>query len=195
MLFAAPPLVVMLNAVRVPLTTLSNCKPPKNLETVKNLTEKLDKANAIYFTDYLGLDVVSITKLRKEFVLKDVEFTIAKNTLIKLAAKDVGMEGLDEFLNGPTAMALSYNDPTDPAKVIKDFLKDFDKPAVKGMILDGQVFQGEEFEKIANLPSKEQLLSKLVGMLNSPMSKLSSTLGSPVSGLLGALEQLNSKKG
>ena len=163
----------------------------KNLETVKNLTEKLDKANAIYFTDYLGLDVVSITKLRKEFVSKDVEFTIAKNTLIKLAAKDVGMEGLEEFLNGPTAMALSYNDPTDPAKVIKDF----DKPAVKGMILDGQVFQGEEFEKIANLPSKEQLLSKLVGMLNSPMSKLSSTLGSPVSGLLGALEQLNSKKG
>ena len=139
--------------------------------------------------------LLNFNSLRKEFVLKDVEFTIAKNTLIKLAAKDVGMEGLDEFLNGPTAMALSYNDPTDPAKVIKDFLKDFDKPAVKGMILDGQVFQGEEFEKIANLPSKEQLLSKLVGMLNSPMSKLSSTLGSPVSGLLGALEQLNSKKG
>ncbi len=133
--------------------------------------------------------------MRKEFVSNDVEFTIAKNTLIKLAAKDVGMEGLDNFLNGPTALALSYNDPTDPAKVIKDFLKDFDKPAVKGMILDGQVFHKEEFEKIANLPSKEQLLSKLVGMLNSPMSKLSSTLGSPVSGLLGALEQLNSKKG
>ena len=167
----------------------------KNLETVKRLTEKLDKANAIYFTDYLGLDVVSITKLRKEFVSNDIEFTIAKNTLIKLAAKDAGMQGLDKFLNGPTAMALSYNDPTNPAKVIKNFLKDFDKPAVKGMILDGQVFQGEEFEKIANLPSKEQLLSKLVGMLNSPMSKLSSTLGSPVSGLLGALEQLNSKKG
>ena len=167
----------------------------KNLETVKSLTEKLDKANAIYFTDYLGLDVVSITKLRKEFVSNDIEFTIAKNTLIKLAAKDAGMQGLDKFLNGPTAMALSYNDPTNPAKVLKNFLKDFDKPAVKGMILDGQVFEGEEFEKIASLPSKEQLLSKLVGMLNSPMSKLSSTLGSPVSGLLGALEQLNSKKG
>ena len=167
----------------------------KNLETVKSLTEKLDKANAIYFTDYLGLDVVSITKLRKEFVSNDIEFTIAKNALIKLAAKDAGMQGLDKFLNGPTAMALSYNDPTNPAKVIKNFLKDFDKPAVKGMILDGQVFEGEEFEKIASLPSKEQLLSKLVGMLNSPMSKLSSTLGSPVSGLLGALEQLNSKKG
>jgi large subunit ribosomal protein L10 len=167
----------------------------KNLETVKSLTEKLGKANAIYFTDYLGLDVVSITKLRKEFVSNDIEFTIAKNTLIKLAAKDAGMQGLDKFLNGPTAMALSYNDPTNPAKVIKNFLKDFDKPAVKGMILDGQVFEGEEFEKIASLPSKEQLLSKLVGMLNSPMSKLSSTLGSPVSGLLGALEQLNSKKG
>ena len=167
----------------------------KNLKEVKSLTQKLDKANAIYFTDYLGLDVVSITKLRKEFVSNDVEFTIAKNTLIKLAAKDVGIDGLDEFLSGPTAIALSYNDPTDPAKVIKSFLKDFDKPSVKGMILDGQVFQAEEFDKIANLPTKDQLLSQLVGMLNSPMSKLSSTLGSPVSGLLGTLEQLNSKKG
>ena len=167
----------------------------KNFKEVKSLTEKLDKANAIYFTDYLGLDVVSITKLRKEFVSNDVEFTIAKNTLIKLAAKDVGIDGLDEFLNGPTAIALSYNDPTDPAKVIKSFLKDFDKPSVKGMILDGQIFQAEEFEKIANLPTREQLLSQLVGMLNSPMSKLSSTLGSPLSGLLGTLKQLNSKKG
>ena len=167
----------------------------KNFKEVKSLTEKLDKANAIYFTDYLGLDVVSITKLRKEFVSNDIEFTIAKNTLIKLAAKDVGIDGLDEFLSGPTAIALSYNDPTDPAKVIKSFLKDFDKPSVKGMILDGQVFQAEEFDKIANLPTKDQLLSQLVGMLNSPMSKLSSTLGSPISGLLGTLEQLNSKKG
>ena len=167
----------------------------KNFKEVKSLTEKLDKANAIYFTDYLGLDVVSITKLRKEFVSNDVEFTIAKNTLIKLAAKDVGIDGLDEFLNGPTAIALSYNDPTGPAKVIKSFLKDFDKPSVKGMILDGQIFQAEEFEKIANLPTREQLLSQLVGMLNSPMSKLSSTLGSPLSGLLGTLKQLNSKKG
>tara|TARA_B100000886_G_scaffold246461_1_gene173384 strand:+ start:2500 stop:3015 length:516 start_codon:yes stop_codon:yes gene_type:complete len=167
----------------------------KNLKEVKSLTEKLDKANAIYFTDYLGLDVVSITKLRKEFVSNDVEFTIAKNTLIKLAAKDVGIDGLDEFLSGPTAIALSYNDPTGPAKVIKSFLKDFDKPSVKGMILDGQIFQAEEFEKIANLPTREQLLSQLVGMLNSPMSKLSSTLGSPLSGLLGTLKQLNSKKG
>ena len=167
----------------------------RNLKEVKSLTEKLDKANAIYFTDYLGLDVVSITKLRKEFVSNDVEFTIAKNTLIKLAAKDVGIDGLDEFLSGPTAIALSYNDPTGPAKVIKSFLKDFDKPSVKGMILDGQIFQAEEFEKIANLPTREQLLSQLVGMLNSPMSKLSSTLGSPLSGLLGTLKQLNSKKG
>ena len=155
---------------------------------------KLEKAKAVYFTDYLGLDVVSITQLRKEFVMKDVEFTIAKNTLIKLAAKEAGMSGIDDFLKGPTAMAVSYEDPTNPAQVIKDFLKDFDKPSVKGMILDGEVFDANEFERIANLPSKDQLLSKLVGMLNSPMAKLSSTLGSPVSGLLGALEQLNSKK-
>ncbi len=167
----------------------------KNINSVKELSVKLDKAKAIYFTDYLGLDVVSVTKLRKNFVEKDVEFTVAKNTLIKLAAKEVGISGVDEFLEGPTAIAFSYDDPTGPARVIKEFLKDFDKPSVKGMIFDGEIFTSDQFDKIANLPSKEQLLSKLVGMLNSPMSKLSSVLNSSVSGLLGRLTQLNSKKG
>ena len=167
----------------------------KNINSVKELSVKLDKAKAIYFTDYLGLDVVSGTKLRKNFVEKDVEFTVAKNTLIKLAAKEVGISGVDKFLDGPTAIAFSYEDPTDPARVIKEFLKDFDKPSVKGMIFDGEIFASDEFDKIANLPSREQLLSKLVGMLSSPMSKLSSTLNGSVSGLLGRLTQLNSKKG
>ena len=167
----------------------------KNINSVKELSVKLDKAKAIYFTDYLGLDVVSITKLRRNFVEKDVEFTVAKNTLIKLAAKEVGISGVDEFLEGPTAIAFGYDDPTSPARVIKEFLKDFDKPSVKGMIFDGEIFTSDQFDKIANLPSKEQLLSKLVGMLNSPMSKLSSVLNSSVSGLLGRLTQLNSKKG
>ncbi len=167
----------------------------KNINSVKELSVKLDKAKAIYFTDYLGLDVVSVTKLRKNFVEKDVEFTVAKNTLIKLAAKEVGISGVDEFLEGPTAIAFGYDDPTGPARVIKEFLKDFDKPSVKGMIFDGEIFTSDQFDKIANLPSKEQLLSKLVGMLNSPMSKLSSVLNSSVSGLLGRLTQLNSKKG
>lgn len=167
----------------------------KNINSVKELSVKLDKAKAIYFTDYLGLDVVSVTKLRKNFAEKDVEFTVAKNTLIKLAAKEVGISGIDKFLEGPTAIAFSYDDPTGPARVIKEFLKDFDKPSVKGMIFDGEIFTSDQFDKIANLSSKEQLLSKLVGMLNSPMSKLSSVLNSSVSGLLGRLTQLNSKKG
>ena len=167
----------------------------KNINSVKELSVKLDKAKAVYFTDYLGLDVVSVTKLRKNFVEKDVEFTVAKNTLIKLAAKEVGISGIDEFLEGPTAIAFGYDDPTGPARVIKEFLKDFDKPSVKGMIFDGEIFTSDQFDKIANLSSKEQLLSKLVGMLNSPMSKLSSVLNSSVSGLLGRLTQLNSKKG
>ena len=167
----------------------------KNINSVKELSVKLDKAKAVYFTDYLGLDVVSVTKLRKNFVEKDVEFTVAKNTLIKLAAKEVGISGIDEFLEGPTAIAFGYDDPTGPARVIKEFLKDFDKPSVKGMILDGEIFASDQFDKIANLPSREQLLSQLVGMLNSPMSKLSSTLNGSVSGLLGRLTQLNSKKG
>ena len=96
----------------------------KNLETVKNLTQKLDKANAIYFTDYLGLDVVSITKLRKKFHTNKVEYKVTKNTLLKLAAEKNDLTGLDKYLNKSTAIALSYDDPTSPAKVIKDFTKE-----------------------------------------------------------------------
>ena len=92
----------------------------KNINAVKSLSDKLEKAKAVYFTDYLGLDVVSITQLRKEFVMKDVEFTIAKNTVIKLAANKAGMSGIDDLLKGTTAMAVSYEDPTNTAQVKKE---------------------------------------------------------------------------
>ena len=108
-----------------------------NKEQVIELTEKLRKAKAIYFTDYLGLDVSSITKLRKEFFDQEVEFLVAKNTLIKLAAENNKITGLEEFLSGPTALAISYDEPVKPARVIKKFAKMHIKPDVKGILFEG----------------------------------------------------------
>jgi large subunit ribosomal protein L10 len=167
----------------------------KNIESVKNVTEKFKKASAMYFADYKGLDVSAITQLRKDCFANNVDLTVAKNTIIKIAAKEVGIEGLEEILSGQTAVALSYDDPTNPAKVIKNFKKEFEKPEIKGLIINGEIFGPDQFDRIASLPSKEQLLSKLIGMLQSPMSKLSATLSSPLSGFLGTLEQIKSKKG
>ena len=166
----------------------------KNIEQVKELKETFSKAKAIYFTEYHGLNVGDITKLRSEFFKADVEYKVAKNTLIKLAAEQNKISGLDEVLIGSTAIAIAYNEPVAPAKVIKEFTKDNDLPAVKGILFDGEFLPGEEFKKLADMPSKEESLSQLVAMLNSPLQKLVSTLIAPIQNAVGVLNNLKEKK-
>ena len=166
----------------------------KNIEQVKELKETFSKAKAIYFTEYHGLNVGDITKLRSEFFKADVEYKVAKNTLIKLAAQQNKISGLDEVLIGSTAIAIAYNEPVAPAKVIKEFTKDNDLPAVKGILFDGEFLPGEEFNKLADMPSKEELLSQLVAMLNSPVQKLASTLIAPMQNAVSVLNNLKEKK-
>jgi large subunit ribosomal protein L10 len=166
----------------------------KNIEQVKELKETFLKAKAIYFTEYHGLNVGDITKLRSEFFKADVEYKVAKNTLIKLAAEQNMISGLDEVLIGSTAIAIAYDEPVAPAKVIKEFTKDNDLPTVKGILFDGEFLPGEEFKKLADMPNKEELLSQLVAMLNSPLQKLASTLIAPIQNAVGVLNNLKEKK-
>ncbi len=166
----------------------------KNIDAVAELTEKLNKAKAVYFTDYLGLDVGSITDLRSQFFQADVEYSVAKNTLLKLAANENKIEGLEEILNGPTAIAISYDEPTSPAKVIKAFSKEHDKPEVKGILFEGDILAGSEFKRLADLPSKTELLSTLAALLQSPMVKLANTLNAPMMNVANALNNLKEQK-
>ena len=166
----------------------------KNIEQVKELSDSLSKAKAVYFTEYHGLNVEDLTKLRSEFFKADVEYRVAKNTLIKLAAEENKITGLEELLKGSTALAIAYDEPVSPAKVIKKFTKENDLPSVKGILFEGQFLPGEEFKKLANLPSKEESLSILVTMLNSPMQKLASTFNAPLQSLAGVLNNLKEKK-
>lgn len=166
----------------------------KNIKQVEDLTEKLSKAKAVYLTEYLGLNVEDLTSLRREFSLNNVEFKVAKNTLLKIAAKNNSMDGLNSFLSGSTAIALSYEDPTSPARVLKKFRQEHDLPVVKGIIFDGEILDGKEFKRIADLPTKDQSLSMLVSALSSPMTKLALTLKSSMTGLGNALSDLKNKK-
>lgn len=166
----------------------------KNVQQVTELTEKLEKAQSVYFTDYLGLNVGDLTKLRAEFFENSVEYYVAKNTLLKIAAENNKIEGLDEFLTGPTAIAISYDEPTKPAKIIKDFAMKFEKPIVKGMLFDGEVLDGSKFKSIADMPNREQLLSMFASSLQSPLVKLASTLNAAVSNLVNALNSLKAQK-
>ena len=166
----------------------------KNQDEVTQLTEKLDKANAVYFTDFLGLDVSSITELRTEFFKTSIEFKVAKNTLLKLAAKNINLEGLDDFLVGSTAIAISYDEPTLPAKVLKKFIEDHDKPEVKAILFDGEVLKGSEYLKFASLPTEDELLTNLVMMLNSPITVLGRTLNAPMTNIVNGLNNLKNTK-
>jgi large subunit ribosomal protein L10 len=166
----------------------------KNIQQVEVLTEKLGRAKAIYITQYLGLNVEDVTELRREFHSNGVEFLVAKNTLLKLAAKSNKIDGLDPYLSGPTAVALSYEDPTGPARVLKKFTKDHDLPEVKGIVFDGDVLDGSEFKRIADMPTKEQLLGMLAALLQSPLTNLMWALKSPMTDLGNALSNLKDKK-
>ena len=166
----------------------------KNQDELAQLTEKLDKAKAVYFTDFLGLDVSSITELRSEFFKASIEFKVTKNTLLKLAAENISLEGLDDFLVGSTAIAISYDEPTAPAKVLKNFTEHHDKPEVKAILFDGEVLDGSEYLKFATLPTKDELLTTLVLMLNSPITILARTLSASMTNFVNGLNNLKNTK-
>lgn len=166
----------------------------KNIKSVEELTDKISRAKSIYFTEYLGLNVEKITHLRREFHASNVEFKVVKNTLLRLAAKNNNIEGLDGFLSGSTAIAVSYDDPTGPARVIKKFTKENDLPEVKGIIFEGEILKGSEFERIANLPTKEESLTMLVVLLSSPMTNLVWGLKSSMTSLVNGLNNLKNQK-
>jgi large subunit ribosomal protein L10 len=104
------------------------------------------------------------------------------------------IKGLDDYLVGSTAIAISFDEPTSPARVLKSFIKDHDKPDVKAILFDGEVLEGGEYKKLASLPSKDELLSTFVVMLNSPMTKLARTLSSPMGNFVNVLNSLKNEK-
>ena len=166
----------------------------KNINSVKELNDKLSRAKSIYFTDYLGLNVSDVTSLRKKFFDSNVEYLVVKNTLLKIASNQNKISLSDELFSGSTAIAISYEEPVSAAKIIKSFLKDHDLPIIKGMLLEGSYFPASEFEKIANLPSKEESLTKIVVMLKSPVQNIVNLLNSPMVKLVNVLNGLKENK-
>ena len=166
----------------------------KNISNVKELTDKLSRAKSIYFTDYLGLNVSDVTSLRKKFFESNVEYLVVKNTLLKIASDKNKISLGDELFSGSTAIAISYDEPVIAAKVIKGFLKDHDLPSIKGVLFEGSYLPASEFEKIANLPSKGESLTKIIIMLKSPVQNIVNLLNSPMVKLVNVLNGLKEAK-
>ena len=166
----------------------------KNIRNAEILTEKLSKAKAVYFAEYLGLNVGELTNLRSSFFKAGVEYCVAKNSLLKLAIENNKLNVSDEIFDGSTAIALSYEESVAPAKVIKKFTKDHDLPVVKGILFEGDYLPKEEFQFLADLLSRDELLAKFAMLLSSPLQKLVSTLSGSMSQLIGLLNSLKDEK-
>lgn len=166
----------------------------KNIIKVKELQDTFSKASAVYFTEYHGLDVENITKLRSEFYNAEIDYKVAKNTLLKRALDGNLNEDVENILHGSTAIAVSYDEPVAPAKVIKSFNKKNNLPKVKGILFEGEFLPGEEFNRLADMPSKDEMLAQLVLMFNSPLQKLVSTISAPLSNAIGVLDSLKQQK-
>ncbi len=145
-------------------------------QVVAELIETLKSAQAGVLVDYRGITVEQDTKLRTKLREAGVEYKVVKNTLTRFAANEVGFQELDEQLNGPTALAISTTDAVAPAKVISDFAKEVETLQIKAGFVDGKVISLDEVKQLANTPSREVLIAKIMGSLNAPISKLVRTL-------------------
>ena len=143
---------------------------------VAQLTERFQNAQAGVLADYRGLTVAQDTALRVKMREAGVEYTVLKNNLVRFAANEAGLSELDSILHGPTAIATSADDVVAPAKVLVEFAKENEALELKGGFVDGKVISLEEVKTYAAIPSKEVLISKMLGSLQSPIGALARTL-------------------
>ena len=145
-------------------------------EEVKKLAEKLKEAKVILLTDYRGINVADVTKLRADLRNTNSEYKVIKNNIIKRALDANGESGLDDLLEGPTALVIGTEDYLEPSKVIYNFSKNNEFYKIKGGIIDGKVMTAEEIITLAKLPSRQELLAKLAVALLGNITKLAVAL-------------------
>lgn len=161
---------------------------------VSDIKEKFQAAKGVVLIDYRGLTVEEVTGLRKSFRESGVEYVVLKNTLIKRAADDLGIEGLTPFLEGPTAVAFGMQDPVAPAKIIQEFIDKNKKTEIKVGLVDGKVIDAAGVKTLSQLPSKEVLLAKMLGSMNAPITGLVTVLGGTLRQLVTALDAVRKQK-
>jgi large subunit ribosomal protein L10 len=161
---------------------------------VNEVLQKLKKSQSVILADYRGLNVQEVTELRKKLREAGVEYRVIKNTLTSRAAQEANIEGLDQYLSGPTALAFGYNDPVTAPKILANFAKAHKKLALKGGILEGKIINQNAVNALAELPSREALLGQIAGMLQAPMRGLVTVLSGPLRNLAYATEAVRKQK-
>ena len=166
---------------------------PDKVAAVEEIAEKFRGASASVVTEYRGLTMSQLTTLRRS--LGDgVSYRVAKNTLVKRAAEDAGVEGLDDLLAGPTAIAFVTGEPVDAAKALRDFARTNQGLVIKGGFMDGRTLTVAEVNQLADLESREVLLAKLAGAMKGNLSKAAGLFAAPASQVARLAQALADKR-
>lgn len=163
-------------------------------QVVEEIRGKFQEAQSAVLVDYRGLNVEEVTQLRSKFREEGVDYKVYKNTMIRFAAKEAGLEGLLEHLVGPTAVAFGMEDPVAAAKIIYDFAKEHEALDIKAGMVDGDVIDVDGVKNLAELPPREILIAKVLGGLNAPISGFANVLQGTVRGLVYALNGVKEQK-
>lgn len=163
-------------------------------EKIQEMKENFEKAKVAVVTEYRGFSVEEITKLRRALQKEDADYMVTKNTLAKIAAKGTQFEVLAETLKGPVAIAFGFKDEVAPAKVLTKFIKETKKGVMVAAALDGKLLDAKETEKLASLPSKDELYAKMLGSINSPATGIVGAMNAVMSGLVRAMDQVAKQK-
>jgi large subunit ribosomal protein L10 len=160
----------------------------KKKEAVSQLAEKFSRCNIAITTNYRGLSVAEMTELRRRLRQGGIEYRVIKNTLARFAAKLAGKEGLNQIIEGPTAIAFGYSNVTEPAKALIDYIRSSrGRLTIRGGLLGQRVLTASEVTDLATLPPKEVLMAKVLGAMQGPISALVNVLNSTLVGIVGML--------
>lgn len=163
-------------------------------DKVAQIKEKVEKAQVAIVTEYQGMSVEEITKLRRALQKEDGDYMVTKNTLAKLAIKGTSYEQLAELLTGPIAIAFGYGDQVMPAKALAKFIKETEKGKIVGAVLDGKLLSESEAKALASLPSKQEIYAKMLGCINSPASGIANSINAVMSQLTRTMAAVRDQK-
>jgi large subunit ribosomal protein L10 len=162
---------------------------------VGQVTEKVRRAKGMYFADFTGMTVEQMTEFRRELRKSNVDFKVAKNTLIERSLKEVGgYEKTYDSLVGATGIAFGYDDAVEPARIMKKFIDKNEKPALKLAYIEGVAFDGKNLKEIASLPSRKELIAGILGSLQSPVSGIVGSINAVMRDLASVVEEVAKKR-
>lgn len=163
-------------------------------QNVEEIKEKISKAQTVVLVDYRGLNVEQLTELRSEYRKANVEYKVYKNTMMRFAFKDSGLEEFNQHLTGPNAIAFGYDDPVQAAKITAEFAKNNEQIEIKAGIVDGKIIDVDGVKSLASLPSREVLIAQALGGLNAPIQGFANVLQGTIRGLATVLQAIAEKQ-